>query len=197
MSGIIKNKRSYAVEAEELMGCDVPTLGCFRVVRSGRDARARRPLCDSPARAVAYWRREIATSEFYHEGQEQTVVLVLDARSRIMGWRLVFVGSASEVHFHPREILRPVLLAGGWGFIVMHNHPSGDASPSNADRACTRQVWLASSAMGVRMVDHVIVGDRGRGSRGYCSLGEHGVMPGKDRITLEQAAVWCQEVFFS
>lgn len=197
MREIIKNKRSSAGGNDELPGCDVPTLGSFRVVRIGREPRARRPLCDTPARAAAYWRREIATSEYYHEGQEHTAVLVLDARVRVMGWQLVHVGSVNEVHFHPREILRPVLLAGGWGFVVMHNHPSGDARPSAADRAGTRRVWLASSAMHVRMLDHVVVADRVRGRRGYCSLAEHGAMPGKDRLSLEQTAAWCQEVFFS
>ena len=59
---------------------------------------------------------------------------------------------------HPRDVLRPALLHSAWGFILVHNHPSGDPSPSDADLRMTRRVREAAEVVGIQFVDHLIIG---------------------------------------
>jgi DNA repair protein RadC len=88
------------------------------------------------------------------------------------------MGGLAETHAHPREILRPVILAGAYGFAVIHNHPSGDPSPSRADEMMTRRLVDASAIMQVRMIDHVIAADEPmRGRPRYYSFREAGMIP--------------------
>ena len=68
---------------------------------------------------------------------------------------------------HPREILQPVLLHSAYGFVLVHNHPSGDPSPSEPDIALTREIYQAGRLLDIDLLDHVIIG---QGS--YCSMKE-------------------------
>jgi DNA repair protein RadC len=85
-------------------------------------------------------------------------VFVLNARLGLKGWNVVSVGSNNETTCHPREVLRPVLVAAGHGFIVAHNHPSGDPSPSRADQEVTKRLNSAADLLQVRLIDHVVIG---------------------------------------
>jgi len=73
----------------------------------------------------------VTRRDWYQQSKEHLVVLFLNTRYNI---DLVSIGSLSETVAHPREILAPVLCASAYGFILMHNHPSGDPSPSERDR---------------------------------------------------------------
>jgi len=70
---------------------------------------------------------------------------------------------------HPREVLKTVLLANGVSIVLVHNHPSGDPTPSEEDLALTRRLKAAAELMGIRLLDHVVLGD-GR----FRSLAEDG-----------------------
>ena len=78
---------------------------------------------------------------------------------------------------HPREILRPVLTAEAFGFALMHNHPSGEPSPSRADEMMTRRMVEASTLMQIRLIDHVVVGEPAPGRSPYYSFREAGLTP--------------------
>ena len=108
------------------------------------------------------------------EGKEHLHVILLNARLRVIGFHLVSMGGLTETSAHPREILRPVILAGAYGFALTHNHPSGDPSPSKADEVVTRRLIDASGLMQISMVDHVIVADDRR--RPYFSFREAGLI---------------------
>ena len=112
-----------------------------------------------------------------HLTQEQVVVAVLDTRLRHVGTNVVSVGSVSESSAHPREILRPVITRGAHGFILIHNHPSGDPSPSRADEIVTRRLVDAAALMQVHFLDHVIIGRPSPGRTGYYSFREAGLVP--------------------
>jgi DNA repair protein RadC len=112
-----------------------------------------------------------------HLSQEQVVVAVLDARLRHMGTTVVSVGTVSESSAHPREVLRPVITRGAFGFVLIHNHPSGDASPSRADEVVTRHLIEASALMQVKFLDHVIIGRPSPGRASYYSFREAGIVP--------------------
>jgi DNA repair protein RadC len=111
-----------------------------------------------------------------HLPQEQVVVAVLDTRLRHMGTTVVSIGSVNESFAHPREILRPVITRGGYGFILVHNHPSGNPSPSRADEIITRQVVEAADLMKISFLDHVIIGKPSQGRNPYFSFREAGVI---------------------
>jgi DNA repair protein RadC len=111
-----------------------------------------------------------------HLPQEQVIVAVLDARLRHMGSVMVSMGTVSESAAHPREILRPVITRGAHGFVLIHNHPSGDPSPSRADETVTRRLLEASRLMQVEFLDHVIIGRPAVGRSAYYSFREAGVI---------------------
>jgi DNA repair protein RadC len=112
-----------------------------------------------------------------HLSQEQVMVAVLDSRLRHMATTVVSVGTVNDSSAHPREILRPVITRGAYGFILIHNHPSGDPSPSRADEIVTRRVIDAAKLMQVCFLDHVIIGKPSPGRAPYYSFREAGVVP--------------------
>ena len=132
---------------------------------------------DTPENLLKFW-LEIITRQPDHEPDKESVVVVMmNTRLRPYAWHRVSLGTVSESHCHPREILRPVLTAGAYVFAIMHNHPSGEASPSRADEMMTRRMVEASALMMVRLIDHVIVGEPAPGRSPYYSFREAGMIP--------------------
>ena len=111
-----------------------------------------------------------------HLPQEQVMVAALDSRLRHVSTTVISVGTVNESNAHPREILRPVLTRGAYGFVLVHNHPSGDPSPSRMDAAVTQRVNDAAELMQLRFLDHVIIGRPGEGRSGYYSFREAGIV---------------------
>jgi DNA repair protein RadC len=93
--------------------------------------------------------------------QEELHVLGLDVRKRLVTQFIAAVGNPAEVFVDPRDVFRPLVRDIAHGAIVVHNHPSGDPRPSDADRALTRQLGAAGTILGVQLVDHIIVGRDG------------------------------------
>lgn len=85
--------------------------------------------------------------------------LYLDNRHRIIRYEELFHGTIDGASVHPREVVRRALRHNAAAIIVTHNHPSGVAEPSRADRALTRRLQDAASLIDVRLLDHVVVGD--------------------------------------
>jgi len=99
--------------------------------------------------------------------QEEFHALLLNSRHRVLREVLVTRGILDSALIHPREVLRPAVSEGAAGIILVHNHPSGDPTPSAEDRAVTRQLAAGGRAVGIPVLDHVVVG---RG--GYASLAD-------------------------
>lgn len=89
--------------------------------------------------------------------QEQFMGLGLDVRSRLQLVRTVAMGDLAHVHMHPREVFRPRVQAGMHGTILVHNHLSGVAEPSDADPCITRRMEEVGRVIGIPVLDHVIV----------------------------------------
>jgi DNA repair protein RadC len=104
------------------------------------------------------------------------VVVMMNARLRPYAWHRVSLGSVNECPAQPREILRPVIASGAYGFALMHNHPSGDPGPSRADEAITRRINEASTLLQIRLIDHVIIGEPSPGRSPYFSFRECGLI---------------------
>ena len=118
---------------------------------------AREQLRDTPLDSPELI-HEYFAPQLRHLPQEQVVVAVVDTRLRHIGTTVVSVGTVSESNAHPREILRPVITRGAHGFILIHNHPSGEISASQEDIALSRRLNEAGQLMGIDILDHVIIG---------------------------------------
>jgi DNA repair protein RadC len=119
--------------------------------------REEQTLIDSSELVCEYHQTQIRPT--MADSQEHLHVLLTTSRIKTKAWFLVSLGTVSETCAHPREILRPVIVGGAHGFILVHNHPSGDPAPSTADRELTKRVHEASAIMNIRFLDHVIIGD--------------------------------------
>src|SRR5439155_27155290 len=91
--------------------------------------------------------------------REQFVVLLLDGKNGVLGFNVVSVGSLTAALVHPREVFKPAILANAAALILVHNHPSGDPEPSAEDRAITARLSQAAELIGIKILDHVVIGD--------------------------------------
>lgn len=91
--------------------------------------------------------------------QEEFHALLLNTRHRVIREVAVTRGILDASLIHPREVFRLAVVEGAAGVILVHNHPSGDPTPSAEDRAVTRQLSEAGRALGIPVLDHVVVGD--------------------------------------
>ncbi|GEP45977.1 hypothetical protein BGE01nite_52680 [Brevifollis gellanilyticus] len=89
---------------------------------------------------------------------ESVRVLLLNQRLCLMRHEELFRGTVNESSAHPRDIVTKALVHRAPGFVLIHNHPSGDPSPSDADRRLTRRVKEAADILGITFADHVIIG---------------------------------------
>ena len=90
---------------------------------------------------------------------ERFGLLLLDARFRVIRVQVLSSGSRDASLVHPREVFREATLAAASAIVLFHNHPSGDAAPSEEDLALTRRMVNAGCLMGIEVVDHVILAD--------------------------------------
>ena len=106
------------------------------------------------------------------EPSEVMLAVLLTAKHAVIGVHTVARGGIDHVSCEPREVFRAALLANAAAVILAHNHPSGDATPSNRDIDVTRRIAAAGRLLGIPLLDHLVVGD---GS--WTSLAEHCVAP--------------------
>ena len=110
-------------------------------------------------------------------GHESVRIILLNTKLAVMRSEEVFKGSLNECIAQPRDLLRKVIIHNAYGYILVHNHPSGDPSPSEADRSLTRRVREASTAIGTHLMDHLIVGTTSPSRKvPYFSFKEHGML---------------------
>mgnify|MGYP000222574266 CR=1 FL=1 len=102
---------------------------------------------------------KIVGSEMKDLEQEVLKVLLLDSRNRLIKVEDVFKGSLNENVFSPREIFKLAFDYNAASIILVHNHPSGDAEPSDADIKMTKKIIRLGEMLGINVLDHLIVGD--------------------------------------
>ncbi len=128
----------------------------------------------SNKQAYEYWRDVIKTGPNYREDIEQLYVIMLNESARVLGHALVSMGTSDMTLARAKEVLRPVLLANASSFILVHNHPNNDTHVSEPDRQSTSQIGVSADIMGVRLLDHIVVGevDPLVNPNGYSSVAE-------------------------
>ncbi|WP_298219929.1 DNA repair protein RadC [Halothiobacillus sp.] len=104
--------------------------------------------------------RRFLQAQLRDAAQEVFAVLFLDQRHRVLAFERLFFGTINQSAVHPREVVKAVLRHNAAAVILAHNHPSGVAEPSTADREITLRLRDALNLIDVRLLDHMIVGDR-------------------------------------
>ena len=115
-------------------------------------------ICETPDHAANYWRLHIATHPYFNPECECFVVLLLNTRKRVKGHQLVTIGTMDTLLVHPREVFRTAVVSSAARIVLMHNHPSGEPTPSEADIKVTRDLIRAGQLLKIEVIDHVIMG---------------------------------------
>jgi len=122
-------------------------------------------LCDTPEKAAEYWRLNIVTNPYFNPDCECFVVLLVNTRRRVKGHQMITIGTLDTILVHPREVFRTAVITAAAAIVLMHNHPSGEPTPSEADIKVTRDLIRAGQLLKIEVLDHVIIGNPN-----HCSL---------------------------
>jgi DNA repair protein RadC len=125
-------------------------------LRAGRDAFAHRPVISSWSALLGYVRVALA-----NESREQFRVLFLDKKNQLIADEVLNHGTVDQALVYPREVMRRALELSSSNLILLHNHPSGDPTPSRPDIDMTKQIVEAGKALKITVHDHLVVGREG------------------------------------
>ncbi|MBA6068086.1 RadC family protein [Pseudomonas mosselii] len=104
--------------------------------------------------------RDFLRLQLEQEESEVFAVLYLDSQHRLLAFKRMFNGTIDSAAVYPREVVKAGLALNASAAIICHNHPSGDATPSNADRQLTVRLKDALALVDIRLVDHMVVGHK-------------------------------------
>lgn len=114
--------------------------------------------CDTPEKVASYWNSVVVQNPYFDPERETLVVLLLNTRRKVKGHSLVSIGTIDTILVHAREVFRAAITASAAAIVIVHNHPSGDPTPSEADIKVTRDLIRAGQILKIEVLDHVIVG---------------------------------------
>lgn len=117
---------------------------------------AKKTLCFTEPETVAQYYME----DFRHNQQEQMLVMMLNTKGRLLGEQLISKGTVNASLVTPREIFLQALHYHAVEILLVHNHPSGDPTPSSEDVQLTQRVYQAGMLIGIELLDHIIIGDK-------------------------------------
>lgn len=136
------------VEGPKARGMKVRVM----IVREGRPTAAE---VSSPAAVFEFMKRKSRRLDREHFWR-----IDVDARSRVLGYEVVSVGTISASLVHPREVFKGAILNNAAAIIVAHNHPSQDVTPSPEDKEATRRIQRAGELLGIPLLDHMVLADK-------------------------------------
>ncbi|MEP6936702.1 MAG: DNA repair protein RadC [Chthoniobacterales bacterium] len=119
---------------------------------------------------------ELVAAEMRTLHKESLRVILLDTRYHLLRLQEISLGSVNESIAHPRDIFRPAVIFSAYAVIVVHNHPSGDPTPSQADHSLTRRLAEGAELLQIKLLDHIIIGAPAEGRPPYFSFKEAGVL---------------------
>lgn len=121
--------------------------------------------CDTPDKVAAYWKLHIASHPYFDPERECLAVFFLNTRKRVKGHQLVSIGTMDTLLVSATAVFRLAVMVSAAAIIILHNHPSGIAQPSEADIKVTRDLLRAGQLLKIEVVDHVVIGNPD-----FCSL---------------------------
>src|SRR5208282_3153264 len=138
--------------------------------RMALELQGEAPLLDSPERIADYLREDNRAYEV-----EQFQAVLLNTRRKLIRVDFISKGLVDTILVHPREVFRKAIAANASALVLVHNHPSGDPTPSEADIRATRDLIRAGQLLKIEVLDHIILGRRtAENGRDYVSLRELG-----------------------
>jgi DNA repair protein RadC len=145
----------------------------FKVMRLGEASLFNEPSLDQPRASVEYLRPQLEQSIIYRPDVENFTIIHLTVRRKPIGFEIITTGTLDTCLVHAREVFRSAIIANSAAIILVHNHPSGDPTPSGADITITRNLMRAGELLKIEVLDHIIFGDP-QGSPSFHSLKELG-----------------------
>lgn len=139
-------------------------VAAIKIVQASALRLLQREVLDRPV--LTNWQAllDYLQADMGHLSAERVRVLHLNTRNHLMRDELVSEGSVNEAAIYVREVIRRAIDLGSAGLIIVHNHPSGDPTPSRQDIAITRELIAAARPLGIAVHDHVIIGRSGSSS---------------------------------
>lgn len=133
-------------------------------------------MASAVARPRLSFNEPITIAKYYmehlrHEEQEVLIVMLLDGRNHLLKEETISRGSVNGTLITPREIFMEALKYHAVAVVLVHNHPSGDPTPSECDRKITERVYTSGELLGVKLLDHIVIGDQK-----YISFREQGML---------------------
>ena len=126
------------------------------IVSGGHQESCSKYVLNSPKKVHQFWKKEIQPDSTLEPNKEHLIVVLLNTSNKVVGHTIIATGTVSQCLACTRDILRPVIVAGVKNFILIHNHPSGDPTPSQEDYHMTKQLYNASHLMHLNLHDHLI-----------------------------------------
>ena len=148
----------------EVDGVGEAVIDQLKIVRAAATRLARRELAATPA--LSSWRALIdyCTAQMAREPNEQFRILFLDRKNKLLKDEVQGRGTVDHTPVYPREVVKRALQLGASAIILVHNHPSGDPTPSSSDVDMTKQIVEAAKTLDIAVHDHIIVGRKGHTS---------------------------------
>ena len=147
-------------------GKSLELLAFLELAKRLGEKRGERRVVTCPEDVADY-----ATPRLRYENREHMCALLLNAKNHIIAWETISIGSLTASVVHPREVFKPAIVKGAVSIILVHNHPSGDPTPSKEDIEVTARMVQVGKVMDIPVFDHIIVG----GDK-FVSLKEKGVI---------------------
>lgn len=122
--------------------------------RLTKQTRSKGEKINSPSLIANYFMQMLR-----HAKEEHFIITLLDAKCKMMGYELVSKGSMTASIVHPREVYKLAIRKSAYSIIALHNHPSGDPTPSKEDLQMTKRLKEVGELVGIPLLDHVIIGD--------------------------------------
>ena len=162
------------MQIEEML--KIPGIGQVKAVqlkciaelseRIARTSRVRNVKLSEPGSVAAYYMESLR-----HETKEKLLLAMFDAKSNLLGDEIISMGTVNTSLVSPREIFLKALAHEAVHIVLLHNHPSGDPEPSEADIRVTKRVQDCGTMIGIALADHIIIGDNR-----YISFRENGLL---------------------
>jgi len=149
----------------------IQLVAAFGLGQRLANERLSRQRLDSPELV-----HDLVAAEMRTLHKESLRVILLDTRYHLLRMEEVSLGSVNESIAHPRDVFRPAVISSAYAVIVVHNHPSGDPSPSQSDHSLTRRLAEAADLLQIKLLDHIIIGAPAEGRLPYFSFKEAGVL---------------------
>ena len=149
----------------------IQLVAAFGLGQRLANERLARQKLDSPESVY-----DLVAAEMRSLRKESLRVVLLDTRYRLLQMEEISIGSVNESIAHPRDVFRPAVISSAYAVIVVHNHPSGDPSPSQSDHSLTRRLAEAAELLQIKLLDHIIIGAPAEGRLPYFSFKEAGVL---------------------